>query len=56
MVKIPSDLKSVIEEAGFAALATKDNNQEIQNHLMWIDFDEEYFLINTEQERKKTKI
>ena len=55
MVMIPSDIKSVIEEAGFAALATKDNNKEIQNHLMWIDFDEDYFLINTEQERKKTK-
>ena len=55
MMKIPADLKFAIEQPCFAALATKEDNQEIQNHLMWIDFDKDFFLINTEQERKKTK-
>lgn len=55
MIKIPSDLKFAIEQPCFAALATKEDNQEIQNHLMWIDFDKDFFLINTEQERKKTR-
>ena len=55
MIKIPSDLKFEIERPCFAALATREDDQEIQNHLMWIDFDKDFFLINTEQERKKTR-
>lgn len=52
---IPEKLKSLIEESAFAALATYINNGEIQNHLMWIDYEYNNLLINTEQERKKTE-
>ena len=52
---IPSEIKSVIEDSGFAALATHNSKTEIQNHLMWIDYEEDKFLINTEQGRKKTE-
>ena len=52
---IPSELKSAIEDSGFAALATHNSKTEIQNHLMWIDYEEGRFLINTEQGRKKTE-
>ena len=52
---IPSELKSAIEDSGFAALATHNSKTEIQNHLMWIDYEEDRFLINTEQGRKKTE-
>ena len=54
-MNIPSELKSVIEDSGFAALATHNSKTEIQNHLMWIDYEEDRFLINTEQGRKKTE-
>ena len=54
-MNIPSELKSVIEDSGFAALATHDSKIEIQNHLMWIDYEEDRFLINTEQGRRKTE-
>ena len=53
-MNIPSELKSVIEDSGFAALATHDSKIEIQNHLMWIDYKKDYLLINTEKGRKKT--
>jgi len=52
---IPKNLKSRIDEGCFAALATHINSTDIQNHLMWIDYEDENFLINTEQERKKTE-
>lgn len=52
---IPSELKFAIEDSGFAALATHNSKTEIQNHLMWIDYEEDRFLINTEQGRKKTE-
>jgi len=51
---IPRNLKSTINKGCFAALATHTSSNEIQNHLMWIDYEDENFLINTEQERKKT--
>ena len=54
-MNIPSELKSVIEDSGFAALAIHDSKIEIQNHLMWIDYEEDRFLINTEQGRRKTE-
>jgi len=31
------------------------SNHQIQTHLMWIDFEENYLLINTEKDRKKTE-
>ena len=52
---IPRNLKSRINQGCFAALATHTNSNDIQNHLMWIDYEDENFLINTEQERKKTE-
>ena len=52
---IPSELKSAIEDSSFVALATHNSKRDIQNHLMWIDYEEDKFLINTEQGRKKTE-
>ena len=54
-MQLPNELKKAIDNNAFCALATKMNEQEIQNHLMWIDYKENKILINTEQGRKKTE-
>ena len=54
-MQLPNELKQAIDNNAFCALATKMNEKEIQNHLMWIDYKEDKILINTEQGRKKTK-
>ena len=54
-MQLPNELKQAIDNNAFCALATKINEKEIQNHLMWIDYKEDKILINTEQGRKKTK-
>ena len=54
-MQLPNELKQAIDNNAFCALATKMNEKEIQNHLMWIDYREDKILINTEQGRKKTK-
>ena len=54
-MQLPNELKQAIDNNAFCALATKMNEKEIQNHLMWIDYKENKILINTEQGRKKTE-
>ncbi len=48
-------LKKSIEENAFSAISTYLSNGDIQTHLMWIDYRDNYLLINTEQNRKKTE-
>ena len=54
-MQLPHELKQAIDNNAFCALATKINENEIQNHLMWVDYKENKILINTEQGRKKTE-
>ena len=53
-MQLTKELKNAIEKNAFAAIATHLESNEIQNHLMWIDYKEDYLLINTEKGRKKT--
>lgn len=52
---LPIELKNSINNNAFCAISTHLSNQQIQTHLMWIDFEENYLLINTEKDRKKTE-
>ena len=54
-MQLPNELKLAIDNNAFCAIATKVNDQEIQNHLMWVDYKDNHILINTEQGRKKTE-
>ena len=54
-MQLPNELKLAIDNNAFCAIATKVNDQEIQNHLMWVDYKDNQILINTEQGRKKTE-
>ena len=54
-MQLPIELKQAIDNNAFCAIATKINEKEVQNHLMWVDYREDRILINTEQGRKKTK-
>ena len=54
-MQLPNELKLAIDNNAFCAIATKVNDEEIQNHLMWVDYKDNYILINTEQGRKKTE-
>ena len=53
-MQLNSELKKVIENNAFSAIATHLENGEIQNHLMWVDYKDDFLLINTEKGRKKT--
>ena len=54
-MQLPIELKQAIDNNAFCALATKLNEKDIQNHLMWVDYKDNKILINTEQGRKKTE-
>ena len=54
-MQLPNELKLAIDNNAFCAIATKVNDLEIQNHLMWVDYKDNQILINTEQGRKKTE-
>ena len=54
-MQLPNELKQAIDNNAFCSIATKINENEIQNHLMWVDYKENKILINTEQGRKKTE-
>ena len=53
-MQLPDDLKVAIDGDAFCAMATHLNTNEIQNHLMWIDYLGENLIINTEKGRQKT--
>ena len=54
-MQLPNELKQAIDNNAFCSIATKINENEIQNHLMWVDYKENKILINTEQGRKKNR-
>ena len=54
-MQLPNELKLAIDNNAFCAIATKVNDEEIQNHLMWVDYKDNQILINTEQGRKKAE-
>ena len=54
-MQLSKQLKEAIDNNAFCAIATKVNEKELQNHLMWVDYAENTILINTEQGRKKTE-
>ena len=54
-MQLPDELKQAIDNNAFCALATKINEKEMQNHLMWVDYKDNKILINTEQGRKKNR-
>ena len=53
-MQLPDELKVAIDGDAFCAVATHLNTNEIQNHLMWIDYLGENLIINTEKGRQKT--
>ena len=53
-MQLPDELKVAIDGDAFCAMATHLNKNEIQNHLMWIDYLGENLIINTEKGRQKT--
>ncbi len=53
-MQLPDELKTAINGNAFCAMATHLNTNEIQNHLMWIDYLENSLIINTEKGRQKT--
>ena len=53
-MQLPDELKISIDRNAFCAMATHLNMNEIQNHLMWIDYVGENLVINTEKGRQKT--
>ena len=52
-MQLPNELKQAIDNNAFCAIATKVNEKELQNHLMWIDYADNKILINTEQSFEK---
>ena len=53
-MQLPDELKVAIDGDAFCAMATHLNTNEIQNHLMWIDYLGENLIITTEKGRQKT--
>ena len=54
-MQLSKELKEAIDNNAFCAISTHLNNDQIQTHLMWVDYEEDYIVINTEKERKKTE-
>jgi general stress protein 26 len=54
-MQLSNELKEAIDNNAFCAISTHLNDDEIQTHLMWIDYEDDYLIINTEKERKKTE-
>jgi hypothetical protein len=54
-MQLSNELKKAIDNNAFCAISTHLNDNEIQTHLMWVDYEVDYLIINTEKERKKTE-
>ena len=54
-MQLSKELKEAIDNNAFCAISTHLNRDEIQTHLMWVDYEEDFIVINTEKERKKTE-
>ena len=48
-MQLPNELKQAIDNNAFCSIATKINENEIQNHLMWVDYKENKILITSTQ-------
>ena len=46
-MQLTLELKKAIENNAFCSIATYLENNEIQNHLMWIDYKDDFLLFNT---------
>ena len=54
-MQLSKELKKAIDNNAFCAISTHLNDNEIQTHLMWVDYQDNCILINTEKDRKKTE-
>jgi PPOX class probable F420-dependent enzyme len=52
---LDDDVKALAREKNFAAFTTLFADGSPQTHIMWVDADEEYVYINTEQSRQKVR-
>jgi PPOX class probable F420-dependent enzyme len=55
MIKIPESHREILEKRSFAHIATVDANGMPQVTPVWIDYDGEYILVNSQQGRKKDR-
>ena len=46
-MQLSKELKEAIDNNAFCAISTHLNKDEIQTHLMWVDYEEEHIIINT---------
>ena len=54
-MQLSKELKEAIDSNAFCAISTHLNDDEIQTHLMWVDYQDNFIIINTEKDRKKTE-
>src|ERR1700727_2845752 len=52
---LDDDVRALAREKNFAAFTTLFADGSPQTHIMWVDADEEYVYINTEQSRQKVR-
>ena len=52
---IRDDIKTLVGGKNFAALSTLLPSGQPQNHVVWVDCDDEHILVNTEVELRKFK-
>ena len=52
-MQLSKELKEAIDNNAFCAISTHLNDNEIQTHLMWVDYQDNCILINTEKDSKK---
>ena len=46
-MQLSEELKEAINNNAFCAISTHLNSSEIQTHLMWVDYQDNFILINT---------
>jgi hypothetical protein len=54
-MQLSKELKEAIDSNAFCAISTHLDDYEIQTHLMWVDYQDNFIIINTEKDRKKTE-
>jgi PPOX class probable F420-dependent enzyme len=52
---LDDDVKALAQGKNFAALTTLFPDGAPQTHIMWVDADDEYVYVNTEQSRQKVR-
>ena len=51
-MQLSNELKEAIDNNAFCAISTHLNDNEIQTHLMWVDYQDNFIIINTEKDEK----